>query len=390
MVEGYDVNGDVERIVLDIHAKDPVRAIVAQAEFDMERAARLRAYLGLSGQSAKSAEVFRNKVAMKACARKGGIAVADWIELTDTPGLLAFVERVSFPIVIKPQNGAGSFNVRVIRDDRSLKAFIAEGFTPALDIRPNMMADSFVTGRTYHVDGLVLSGETVINWPSIYDTASLEFQDGAGEANASYLLQPDNPLTSRLRAFVQGILDAFPTPDNYTFHAEVFHTDDDQLVLCEIASRTGGARINDALAACFDVNISEHWARAECGLPRTISGQIEAPLRLGGWALVAPRPGVVLSCPEACDLPGLTDFTLNIAVGQKLSTPKAATECIAGFVFHAESEEASRGQLPRAATGFTSRSGSHNDADRKSDDPGPSRVSRFPDSQIPVASGRSD
>jgi phosphoribosylaminoimidazole carboxylase (NCAIR synthetase) len=342
VVESYDTSGEVEEIVLGIDAVDPVRAIVAQAEFDMERAARLRACLGLPGQSENSAHVFRNKPAMKACARDAGIAVADWIALTDTPGLLAFVERAGLPIVVKPQNGAGSFNVQVLRRASDLEAFIAKGFTPPLDIRPNMMVESFVTGKTYHIDGLVLDGETRLNWPSVYATASLEFLDNDGEANASYLLHPENPLTARLQRFVQTVLDAFPTPQHCTFHAEVFHTDDDELVLCEIASRTGGARINDTLAACFGVNISEQWARAECGLTPSFSGTCTAPLRLGGWVLVAPRPGVVDRCPASCDLPGLVDFAPNVAVGQTLSSPKAATECIASFVFQADSEASSK------------------------------------------------
>lgn len=357
VVDGYDATGDVERLVLQISDQEPVTAIIAQAEFDMERAARLRAHLGLPGQTETSAEVFRNKVSMKARARAAGIAVADWIVLNDTPGLLEFVDTVGFPIVVKPQNGAGSFNVRVLRDMASLKAFVAGGFTPDPELKPNMMIEGFVTGNTFHIDGLVVAGKTVINWPSVYATASLDFLESAGEANASYMLEADNPLTNRLRSFVQSILDAFPTPDTCTFHAEVFHTDDDDLVLCEIASRTGGARINDTLAACFGVNISEQWARAEAGLPLTLPPNLDTPSKLGGWALVAPKPGVVTQCPQACDIAGLVDYTANVTVGQTLGVPKAATECIASFVFHATAEADARAKIAACRKWFYDESG---------------------------------
>lgn len=357
VVDDYDMTGDVERLVLELVSQEPIKAIIAQAEFDMERAARLRAHLKLSGQTETSAHVFRNKVAMKKCARAAGIAVADWLVLNDTPGLLEFVNDVGFPVVVKPQNGAGSFNVRILRNEVDLKAFVAAGFTPDLDVKPNMMVESFVTGSTFHIDGLIVAGKAVINWPSIYATASLDYLENGGEANASYMLEPDNPLTPRLRTFVQSILDAFPTPETCTFHAEVFHTDNDDLVLCEIASRTGGARINDTLAACFSVNISEQWARAECGLPLSLPPDLDTPRKLGGWALVAPKVGVVTHCPESCDLAGLVDYTANVSVGQQLSAPKAATECIASFVFHAPSEAVAQRTIAECRSWFYDMSG---------------------------------
>ena len=58
VVEGYDMNGEIELTVLDIARREPVRAIVAHAEFDVERAARLRTYLGIAGQTPESANVY--------------------------------------------------------------------------------------------------------------------------------------------------------------------------------------------------------------------------------------------------------------------------------------------------------------------------------------------
>jgi hypothetical protein len=46
------------------------------------------------------------------------------------------------------------------------------------------------------------------------------------------------------------------------------------------------------------------------------------------------------------------DFAPNVTVGQTLSAPKAATECIASFVFHAETEESSREKIVACRTWF--------------------------------------
>lgn len=358
VVEGYDMNGEVELAVLDIARRESVRAIVAHAEFDVERAARLRACLGIEGQTPESANVYRDKVAMKLAARAAGIPVADFTALEHAPGLLDFVRAHGLPVVLKPRNGAGSFNVSVLRDAEDVARLVRQGFTPPLDIRPNWMLESFVEGPTYHVDGLVLDGRIVLNWPSLYATPSLDYLDSAGEANASYLLSPDNPLTARLQDFVSDVVSTFPTPRNTTFHAEVFHTPDDRLVLCEIASRTGGARIGETLETCFGVNISGLWARAECGLPTRLPDAAAPsaalkPSTLGGWALIAPRPGRIERLPSHCPLPGVVDFALNVEPDRILARPKAATESIASIVFRTDSEADSRSTISRFRDWFS-------------------------------------
>jgi len=157
------------------------------------------------------------------------------------------------------------------------------------------------------------------------------------------MLADDNLLTGRLQNFVRSVLNILPTPSATTFHAEVFHTPADQLILCEIASRTGGARISDGLEAALGQNINRLWARQECGLD--VQGDLadiqEAASQslLTGWALISPKPGKIRQLPSVCDLPEVIDFTLNTKVGDVLSSPTAATQSIASFVFVVESEE---------------------------------------------------
>lgn len=336
-VDKYDTNGTIELAVLAIAKIHKITAIVAQAEFDIERAARLREHLHVQGQSVNSATAYRDKIHMKFLTRKAGIAVADWKALSCIDDLYSFIDIQGYPVVIKPRNGAGSVGVNIIKNQNDLDIVIDKGFSPPVGIKPNMMVEAFVPGRTYHVDGLVINGQPVMVWPSIYTTESLDFQQEGGEPVASYLLSPENPLTSRLQQFVLGLLSALPTPLNTTFHAEVFHTPEDQLVLCEIASRNGGVRIVDGIAAGFDVNIGENWARAECclipkfTLPDTST--LLKPKRQSGWTAVAPRSGVVRRLPITCDLPSVIDYRISVKIGDVLSKPKAATESIASFVF---------------------------------------------------------
>lgn len=342
-IEHYDTSGEVELAVLDIAKHHTIRAIVAQAEFDIERAARLRAYLGIPGQDEDSARHFRNKIDMKKALQHAGLPIAPFAEVQNVHTLIDFTQQHGFPIIVKPQNGAGSFGVTMLSDQTEMAQFIVQGFTPSLDIESNLMVEQFVDGPTYHVDGIVVQGKSYTIVPSCYHTESLDFKNNEGEATASYTLTKDNPLTARLKEFVQLVLDALPTPETTTFHAEVFHTPDDRLVLCEIASRTGGARIGDALEIALSCNLNELWARQECGLETDVlleQLEINSPKRpVTGWALISPKPGLVKYVPSECDLPEVVDYNLNISAGCTLQAPQAATESIASFVFIADDEQ---------------------------------------------------
>ena len=157
-VKHYDTNGEVELAVLDIAKTHTIRAIVAQAEFDVERVARLRAYLNIPGQDEHSARCFRNKVTMKAVLQRANVPVAPFSAVQSVHTLLDFAQQYGFPLVVKPQNGAGSYGVTLLRDQSELDHFIAQGFTPALDVVPNLMVEQFVPGLTYHIDGIVVQG----------------------------------------------------------------------------------------------------------------------------------------------------------------------------------------------------------------------------------------
>jgi hypothetical protein len=47
---------------------------------------------------------------------------------------------------------------------------------------------------------------------------------------------------ARLQAYVETVVIALEGPSFFPFHAEVWHTPEDELVLCEIASRVGTCR----------------------------------------------------------------------------------------------------------------------------------------------------
>ncbi len=349
--DAYNVNGDIELRALELHERFGFERILANFEFDLPRAARLREQLGLPGQSVASAHAFRDKVAMKDLCRARGLAVGEYRRARTATDILEFVAAHGYPVVVKPANGGASLDTHVLRGDADLRALLARGLVPRFDFVPNLIVERFVPGEMYHVDGLVVDGEIALLWPSRYINNTLSFKDDV--ALGSLTLDAGTPLTERLRGFSRAVLAALPTPPTTTFHAEVFHTPDDELVLCEIASRTGGAKVAAALELAFGVDINEAWYRALCGLP--VRRPVPLPDGAAGWHLIFPRAGVLRAAPAECPLPGVVDYALLAQPGQRLGAAYHSTDTLASFVLKGSGADEVRDRIAAAERWFLER-----------------------------------
>lgn len=342
--DDFHRNGLVEWDAVKSHEQQPFTSIVALSESDIVRAADLRDYFGLPGQSRASALAFRDKRLMKELLEKAGVPVTPSQRLGSISDLVAFLEQHGAPVVVKPRGGSGSTGVSVIRSEGDLSRFLRDGLTDNFDVFSTLMVEKFVDGTMYHVDGLIRGGKVVFLWPSLYTVDCLAFREGGGVA--SHLLDPEHPLRRRLQDFTRRVLEALPAPPSTAFHAEIFHRADGELLLNEIASRVGGARVNDAMERAFGINMLECMTRAECGLelnlPRELTGSDPTPQRIAGWLVVPPRAGILQSAPSKAPMPWIIGYRLESDIGAELGEAGFSTESLATMVV--ESSQASETQ----------------------------------------------
>ncbi|KDN83876.1 ATP-grasp domain-containing protein [Kitasatospora cheerisanensis] len=321
-VEDYETGGHLEAQALDWARELPVTHVIACQERDLERAAELREVLGLPGQRMDTVLPYRDKAVMKRLARAAGLAVAPYTEARCATDLLAFAERHGFPLVLKPKDSAGSVGLHILDSRAELDAYLADGYDLYGPNLPNVLAEAFVPGKMCHVDGLVVDGRTVFAWPSQYQYALASFQTDTG-GRLDLTLDVDDPLTGRLLEFTERTLAALGGPESFAFHLEVFHTPDDELVLCEIACRTGGAAIRDIVRLMFGVDPSEAWVRAQLGLPlpEWLGAEKRTPERMVGQLVLMKRPGRVVRVPDGPpDFPWVEKFQVFVEPGQTMST----------------------------------------------------------------------
>ncbi len=306
------------RQALELAEKFEVGHVVAHHEADLLVAARLRERLGLPGAWTADVLPYRDKRVMKRMLAAAGIEVAEYAVAESADDVLAFAEAHGYPVVVKDVAGFNSIGLRIL-----------EGPEP-LDLTGPVLVESFVPGRMCHVDGLVVGGRTVLSWASQYQYSLSSFGSDPG-ARVDLTLDVSDPLSARLLEVAERAMAALRVSDrhaDHAFHAEVFLTPDDRLVVCEIAARTGGAKIREVATAIFGINHGEYLTRAQLGLPMPAlaaplaGGPPLEPTRMAGQVLMMKRPGAVEAVPSTAVEPWVSRFWRYADVGDVI--PPAA------------------------------------------------------------------
>ncbi|HEY0640603.1 MAG TPA: hypothetical protein VGD67_23485, partial [Pseudonocardiaceae bacterium] len=307
---------------LELAAKFDVEHIVALHEADVVNGAVLRERLGLPGPLPADVLPYRDKALMKQLAARAGIEIAPHTLPRTADDARAFAAAHGHPLVFKDRAGLNSIGVRVLRDPAEFEPHL--GRTYAGGPREDVLLEAFVPGRMSHVDGLVAGGRTVLAWPSQYQYDLSAYASDHGP-RIDLTMEPDDPLTDRMLTLTDRVLAALRTPGgrlrDFAFHAEIFHTPDDRLVLCEIACRPGGAKIREMFTAMFGIDPGEYSARAQLGLPlpgledAVAGGGLPRPRVMSGQLLMMKRQGLARRLPEPPPDPWVERFWMYARPG---------------------------------------------------------------------------
>lgn len=256
---------DWMRTVVWLARQRPVHHVVGLDEFDVLVTANTREFLQINrGLKASEALIFRDKLAMRYAAKRGGIEEPDFVGLFNPQEINEFMERVPAPWIIKPRTEVSAFGIRKIHSPEELWANVAEldGRFTWRDHSSQFLLEKFIPGKVFHVDSLVWNNQPVYSGVSNYGTPPLSITHGGGVFTTS-LVEHTCDERRELCEINKKLIEAFTLKQGVT-HAEFLQCNETgKFYLLEVACRVGGAYIADALEAASNINLWREWANLE-------------------------------------------------------------------------------------------------------------------------------
>ncbi|MCX4248031.1 ATP-grasp domain-containing protein [Paraliomyxa miuraensis] len=222
-------------------------------------AARVRDELGMPGMSRHTVLGFRDKPIMKARLVAAGVRVPRFGRADSVAGVLQAAREIGYPVVLKPVAGAGSADTWRVDDEDQARAKLATmGHVPEVSI------EEFIEGTEFTYDAVAVEGEPVFESVTQYHPPPIQGRSQEWISPAQITLRdPYIPATQVGIALGRQVLQTLKMGTGFA-HMEWFKNRRGEAVFSEIACRSGGGRLMDAINFANDIDVYREWARAVC------------------------------------------------------------------------------------------------------------------------------
>jgi biotin carboxylase len=243
-VSSFDYE-EVERRVLEAHARHAIDAVICLIDIRLTDAARLAQKLGLRYLNPTSAALMRDKYNVRRRLSERGVAQPPFERATSNDELKAAVERLGLPVLIKPNDGYGSQNIVALRFPEDLDPLLSpldDLFPMQSDYGLGVKADGrwlverYMTGTVIGCDTLTVNGRHEllgIHEKSFYEPPSFAIRGGCFRPNCREF--------AAVESYLFGVLDALEF-DWGAAHTELMLTANGPRLI-EVNPRLVGAKI---------------------------------------------------------------------------------------------------------------------------------------------------
>ena len=223
-------------------------------------AARLRERLGLPGMTEDVATGFRDKTVMKDRLRAAGLRVPHFARVGSADELREAAERIGYPLIVKPIDGAGT------RDTYKLEGLAdLEAALPRLGHLPVVNVEEFVEGDEHTYDAVSIDGVPAFDSVAQYHPKPLESRTLEWISPMQIVFRDPHarPDLADGIALGKAVLKALGMGTGFT-HMEWYRTASGEVVFGEIAARAPGGRLVEQMNYANDFDVFREWARAVC------------------------------------------------------------------------------------------------------------------------------
>lgn len=220
--------------------------------------AEVRDKLNIPGMRTEAAINFRDKARMKTLLSAAGIPCARHRLIEEDKQGRDFVEKVGYPIVAKPQAGAGAINTfRIDGEDELSQLFATQ---PPTAQSPTLL-EEFITGDEYSFDSVLVEGRMVWHSISRYLPTPLDVLQNPWIQWVVLLPRMiDGAAYDDIRSAASSALSTLGMQTGLS-HMEWFRRHDGSVAISEVGARPPGAQITTLISYAHDTDFYEAWAR---------------------------------------------------------------------------------------------------------------------------------
>lgn len=220
-------------------------------------AAELREHFGVAGMNVEHARLFRDKEAMKVALDKAGIRTPRHVAVDSAAGCWAAVEKIGFPVILKPIDGAGSADTYRVGSREELRAVL-----PLLRHVPTISIEEFIDGEEYTFDTITINGEIAYYNIAWYRPRPLIARSNEWISPQVIALQDvDRPDLADGVKMGFDVIKALKFETGFT-HMEWYRKSDGEVVFGEIGGRPPGAHQVDQMKYACDFDVFKAWGQA--------------------------------------------------------------------------------------------------------------------------------
>ncbi len=258
-LENYD---EVYRAVaFFIHKYGRIDWLESNNEYWLEKDAALRTDFHItSGFQTEDMPRIKYKSKMKKFYRAAGIATARYHLVTDDiKKCRAFIKKVGYPVVVKPDNGVGAAATYKLKSDEDLVAFMAS--RPA---EVPYIMEEFVNAEVNSYDAIIDSeGNPIFETGNVTPMSVMDIVNNSD--NSIYYIVKDLPEDTR--AAGRATVKSFGVKSRFV-HFEFFRLNEDheglgkkgQIMALEVNMRPCGGFTPDMINFAYSTNVYKIWA----------------------------------------------------------------------------------------------------------------------------------
>jgi biotin carboxylase len=234
-----------------------IRQVECLWEPYMVLAARLREELGLPGLTVAQTVPFRDKERMKQLLDAAGLRTPWHTEARTVADVWAAAERVGYPLIVKPIDGAGSADTYRADSPAELDAIL-----PMIRHVPQVSVEEFIDGEEFTYDTICADGQVLFENICQYHPRPLLTKMHEWISPVTLALRDlDAPGLQGGRELGVNVIGALGFRDGFT-HMEWYRKADGEVVFGEIGARPPGARTVDVMNYATDADLFTAWAEA--------------------------------------------------------------------------------------------------------------------------------